>query len=83
MTPHAVARYIERARPGLSYERALAELIDESTRAHRVKEISPGLSLWRGPKPMRLRYRVADPTTPDELPQLVTVLTSFDRRPRC
>jgi hypothetical protein len=76
ITPHAVWRYVERIRPGLTYERALRELIDICKGAHAVKEIEPGLSLWRGPKPRRLRLRVS--TREPGLPQLVTVLTAHD-----
>ena len=72
ITRHAVERYIERIRPGLAYPQALAYLTQESRGAHRVKEIEPGLWLWRGSKPRRLRFRI---TTAGEL---VTVLTSHD-----
>lgn len=77
ITPHAVHRYIERVRPHLTYERALSDLIEESRRAHAVKEIQPGLWLWRGGKPRRLRFRVS--VMGSGAPQLVTVLTAFDR----
>jgi len=76
ITPHAVERYVERIRPGISYERALTELIAICERAHAVKEIEAGLWLWRGPKPRRLRLRVS--TRGDGAPQLVTVLTAHD-----
>jgi len=83
VTPHAVARYIERVRPGASYETALRELVRESETARPVKEIEPGLWLYRGAKPRRLRYRVS--TREPGLPQLVTVLRTFDgcRSGRC
>lgn len=81
ITPHAVKRYIERVRPHLSYERALADLVAESKRAHAVKEIEPGLWLWRGGKPRRLRFRVS--TLGDGAPQLVTVLAAHDGLQRC
>lgn len=76
ITSHAVRRYIERIRPGISYERALGELIEISEGAHPVKEIEPGLWLWRGPRPRRLRLRVS--TKEPGAPQLVTVLTAHD-----
>lgn len=76
ISPHAVQRYIERIRPGISYERALGELVAMSEAAHPVKEIEPGLWLWRGPKPRRLRFRVS--TSGAGAPQLVTVLTAHD-----
>jgi len=83
ITPHAVARYIERVDPRASYEVALARLIAESETATRVKEIEPGVALYRGRKPRRLRYRVAE--TGEGLPQLLTVLSPFDgwRPPPC
>lgn len=76
ITPHAVHRYIERIRPGLGYEQALRELIEQSDKAHAVKEIEPGLWLYRGTKPRRLRFRVS--TRGERSPQLVTVLTAHD-----
>lgn len=76
ITPHAVERYRERIDPRASYEVALARLIDESMSAKRVKEISPGVALYRGRKPRRLRYCVAEKG--EMLPQLLTVLTPFD-----
>ena len=76
ITPHAVSRYIERVRPGIARDRALRELIDLTKGAHAVKEIAPGLWLWRGPSPRRLRFRVS--TRLPGAPQLVTVLTAHD-----
>lgn len=76
VTPHAVQRYRERIDPLATYDDALAYLIAASERAHPVKEIQPGLWLWRGPKPRELRYRVS--VREPGLPQLVTVLTPFD-----
>ena len=72
ITPHAVRRYVERCRPGLSYERALGELVEASEAAKLVREIEPGILLYVGPKPHRWRYRVATGGT--GLPQLLTVL---------
>lgn len=76
ITPHAILRYIERIRPEIDRDRALTELIAIAEGAHPVKEIEPGLWLWRGPKPRRLRLRVS--TIGPGLPQLVTVLTAHD-----
>lgn len=76
ITPHAVRRYIERIRPVLGYDKALDELVAISERAHAVKEIEPGLWLYRGPSPRRLRLRVSM-RGPGQ-PQLVTVLTAHD-----
>ena len=77
VTPHAVWRYIERVRPGISYRQALHDLIAQGRGAHRVKQLDSGHELWRGPKPRRLRLLVA-PASGGGLPQLVTILTTFD-----
>lgn len=45
-------------------------------RAHRVKTLDTGLELWRGPKPYRLRMKVA--SGGGWLPQVVTVLRGYD-----
>lgn len=76
ITEHAIDRYIERIRPGIPRARALRELCAITRGAHAVKEIEPGLWLWRGPKPRRLRLRVS--TREPGPPQLVTVLTAHD-----
>lgn len=76
VTPHAVERYRERIDPRASYDVALARLIAESLVSRPVKELEPGLWLYRGSRPRRLRYRVS--TAGDGLPQLVTVLAPFD-----
>lgn len=82
VTEHAVQRYIERVDPRASYEVARARLVAEAEVARPVKEIEPGLWLYRGSKPRRLRYRVS--TRGDGAPQLVTVLAPFDGwRPPC
>lgn len=81
VTPHAVQRYRERIDPRATYDEALAYLIAASNRAHPVKEIEPGLWMWREGAPRRLRYRVS--TNGDGLPQLVTVLTPFDGYKPC
>lgn len=72
VTPHAVERYIERIHPGIKYEQALREILEHADRAHRVKEIEPGVSEWRARPPLRLRFRIAE-HGPD-LPQVLTVL---------
>lgn len=80
ITGHAVRRFRERV-PGaarLSYDQALTQMIQQMKRAHYVKQIRDGLDLWRGPKPHRLRLRVA-PGGSGLLPQVVTVLRGCDR----
>lgn len=73
ITPHAVRRFIARINPGDTYEQALARLIDASERAHLVKVRSDGVEEWRGPKPLRLRFRVT------KAGQLLTVLAPYNR----
>jgi hypothetical protein len=77
VTPHAVRRYIERVDGSLSYEQALAELVCWSQKARRVKELRPGVWLYRGGKPKRLRFRVAE--NDNGAPQLLTVMGGKDR----
>lgn len=77
ITPHAVRRYIERIAPRLTYEQALAELVRYSDTARRVKEISPGVALYRSGRPHRLRFRVSE--TGPGLPQLLTVMGGHDK----
>jgi len=76
VTPHAVEQYRRRVCPGLSYDAALADLVDLSESAHRVKTLPTGAALYRGPKPLRLRCIVAHGDGP--LPALVTVLRGCD-----
>jgi hypothetical protein len=88
ITPHAVRRYIERVDRSATYERALAELVRFSEVARPIKEIAPGVWLYRGGKPLRLRFRVAvDPRRSDGSPgkpQLLTVMAGHDReKPSC
>lgn len=71
ITPHAVERYIERVRPTLDYDRALAELVELSDRAHEVSR-TDAFILFRAPKPTRCRLRVSHEG------QLMTVLPPFD-----
>jgi len=79
VTPHAVWRYIERIRPGIDYEMARDELIEESLHAHFVRRQGNG-DLWRGRRPLRLRFIVG---WTDEavggLPPLLTVVVPHDR----
>jgi len=77
VTPHAVRRYVERVDPQLTYELALAALIRESETARRVKELEPGVWLYRGRRPRRLRFRVAE--NDRGAPQILTVLKGHDR----
>lgn len=72
ITPHAVRRYRERCRPGLSYERALGELIRLSEAATFKRWVEPTVAEYVGPKPNRWRFRVS--TVGKALPQLLTVL---------
>lgn len=82
ITPHAVEQALARAgwERGTAYEQALAALIDESRGAHFVKMLPSGAELWRGPKPRRMRY-IVRPAADGALPQLVTVLSTYDRLP--
>lgn len=75
VTPHAVRRYVERCRPRLDYESALAELIEQSHGAHFVRHQSNG-DLWRGPRPWRFRFVVGH--ADGGLAPLLTVLGPFD-----
>jgi hypothetical protein len=77
VTPHSVRRYIERVDRRATYEQALAALVSFSERARRVREISPGVWLYRGPRPQKLRFRVAEGGA--GLPQLLTVMGGHDK----
>ena len=85
ITPHAVRRYIDRVDRYATYEQALAELVRCSERARCVKEISPGIWLYREGKPRRLRFRVAAakplPDGSPGMPQLLTLMGGHDRPP--
>lgn len=80
VTPHAVHRYQERVHHGISYEKALSEIIEEAERAHYVKPYKGGAQCWRGAKPMRLRLVVSPPNGKGKLPQIITVLPASDRK---
>jgi hypothetical protein len=76
---HAVDRYRERIRPGLTYEEALSDLIRLSGQAHFVKNIGDGIEFWRTGRPHRLRFRVSTrPSEHGDKPQLLTVLAGKD-----
>lgn len=89
ITPHAVRRYIERVRPGISYHRALGELVIITSAGKRVGPTHDGRGeMWRGPKigtkakqdrRSRLRF-VVSRGEPGELPQVVTVLAPREKR---
>lgn len=78
VTPHAVARYRERVHRGISYEKALGEIIEASSTAHRVKEYKGGAEYWRCSRSYgRLRLLVS-PSVGAELPQIMTILPAAD-----
>jgi hypothetical protein len=80
VTPHAVERYRERI-PGkarLSYNEALTELIELTSKAHFVGMRGDGSELWRVGRPTRLRFRVG--RSAPGLPQIMTVMMPFDTR---
>lgn len=76
ITPHAVARYIERCRPGLTYEKALEELIAHAETARYLRPVTVGnhgrCELWRTRD--RRNWRLIVSREKPGLPQLVTVL---------
>jgi hypothetical protein len=77
VTPHAVDRYRERVHPGISYERALSEIIEASETAHFVKHYIDGewhdAEYWRCSRSFgRLRLIVS--RRGGELPQIRTIL---------
>lgn len=76
ISPHAVHRYIERLARSLTYEQALDDLVAYSETAHYVKDWKPGVELWKGPKPRRLRFLIGH--REDGAPQLITVMGGKD-----
>ncbi len=78
ITPHAVKRFIEKCGGAMDYNDALADLIELSGRAHKVKCLHEGIELWRTGRPGRLRMVVS--TRNAGLPQLVTVLNCHDKQ---
>lgn len=75
ISEHAVDRYLERVRPGVSRRQALTNLLRHVRGAHFVKTLPTGIEQWRGPKPRRLRLRVE--RCGCEL-RLVSVIEAFD-----
>ena len=75
-TRHAIDKYRIEMRHGIGFYRALRELIAMHARIHFVKRLDSGLESWRGPTPMRLRFRVDQGA--GGLMQVVTVLQAAD-----
>jgi len=81
--PHAVRRYVERCRPGLSYDAAREELLAAIADAHPIKSSGDCVVLRTGRAFGRIRLVVGPGRGP--FPALLTVLsarTSKGRR-RC
>lgn len=72
ITPHAVHRYIERVDPHATYEDARAVLMSWAKVARPNRWVSDTVLQYRGPRPLRLRLRVAHTKT--GAPQLLTVM---------
>lgn len=72
VTPHAIRRYIERCKPGMSREKALRELVALSRVARFRRDLGPGIVEMVGPKPSKWRFRVS--TRGPGRPQLLTVI---------
>lgn len=66
-------RYIERV-SRVEPERAMAQIVAQLGRAHRVKARANGWECWRGPKPRRVRFFVE----PGEPRRVVTIVGAFD-----
>lgn len=68
------------------FKAVVTDIIRESLGAHFVRQYPPRNEhppgdLWRGPKPRRLRYVVAQKPAPGaRLPVLITVLPTVDTR---
>lgn len=75
ISPHAVNRYIERCRGGLTRERALKELIAHAETARYLRSVTVGdygqCELWRTKD--RRNWRLIVSREQPGLPQLVTV----------
>lgn len=85
--PHAVKRYRERVHRGITYERALSEILEQAERAHFIKKQAlayrGNAEYWRGPNPMRLRL-VVKHNPGMALPTIITILPAADNmRERC
>lgn len=75
VSDHAITRYIDRVRPGLSRSVALAELIRIGSAAEKLRTFEDGTELWRGPKKgpaPRLLFLVG-PKSEGTLPVMRTV----------
>jgi hypothetical protein len=77
ITPHALERFVALVGTTGERERDIARVACDAKRAHRVKGTRDGCEIWRGPKPLRLRF-IVGPGEGDK-PALVTVLPAFDR----
>jgi hypothetical protein len=76
ITPHALARYMSRVRsPDIGYHRALHELEYQVAHGHKTGNLPSGLEQWRGPRPLRIRFRVDTSCEPHAV---VTVLADHD-----
>ena len=73
ITPHARRRYRQRIDRRATDEGALEALVALAQRAHPVRPVHdrPGVVLWRGPRPLRLRCNVS--TALPGAPQMVSV----------
>ena len=77
ITPHAIQRYqeIQYHRPRLSQEKARQELIEESLKAKPLRQLNETTWLFRGAKPLRLRFMVSfEVSEENPMPQLITVI---------
>lgn len=72
ITPHAIEKYLRIHHNHLTWKAAKAELINHSYTTRYCKEINPQISLYRSPKPRRLRFIVSRRLP--GLPQLITIL---------
>jgi hypothetical protein len=75
ITAHALRRYVERVRPGISFAQAAKDLERHCSGSHLVKMLPSGIESWRGPAPRRIRLRVR--RNGNRL-ELVTVQPAFD-----
>src|SRR3970040_1832232 len=80
ITPHAVRRYIERHRPGLSYDHALTELVWWSEVSEVKCETRSGERQFNAEWPARLRFIVTRDAQHGGLATLLTVLPSNRRQ---
>lgn len=81
LSKHAVGRYINRCRPGLTFHLAFIELAEISTRAEFHRAVDIGVEEWKLPGDSPWRFRVAMPRPGDgRKPALVTVFILGGRR---